>query len=84
MDLLSTGIWWVILIGGVVSVAITGVLAAGVSYSRMESIAVDMSPDYASLSQAGEALPYLPLSQTGLAAKISRIFKPDSGSTPTT
>ena len=84
MDLLSNGIWWVILIGGVASVAITGVLAAGVSYSRMESIAVDMSPDYDSLSQAGEALPYQPLNQTRLVSKIVRMFRPDSGSTPTT
>ena len=84
MDLLSHGIWWIILIGGVSSVAITGILAAGVSYSRMESIAVDMSPDYDALSQAGEALPYQPLGQTRLVSKIVRMFRPDNGSTPTT
>lgn len=84
MDLLSNGLWWVILVGGVASVAITGILAAGVSYSRMESIAVDMSPDYDSLSQAGEAMPYQPLHQTRLGSKIARMFRPDSGSTPTT
>ncbi len=84
MDLLSNGIWWVILVGGVASVAITGILAAGVSYSRMESIAIDMSPDYDSLSQAGEAMPYQPLQKTRLGSKIVRMFRPDSGSTPTT
>lgn len=83
MDLLNTGIWWVILIGGLASLVITGVMAAGVSYSRLESIAVDMSPDYDSLSQAGEALPYQPLNQTGLVGKIARMFRSDSESTPT-
>ena len=83
MDLLHSGIWWVILIGGLASILVTGVLAAGVSYSRLESIAVDMSPDYDALSQAGEALPYQPLNQTGLFRKIARMFRPDSESTPT-
>ena len=84
MDLMYSGIWWVLFIGGLASILITGVLAAGVSYSRLESIAVDMSPDYESLSQAGEALPYQPLNQTGLVRKISRMFRMGSESTPTT
>ena len=84
MELVTSGLWWVVLVGGLASVVITGVLAAGVSYSRMESIAVDMSPDYDSLSQAEEALPYQPLNRAGVVGKIAGMLRSGSKSTPTT
>ena len=59
LELLYVGLFWTILIGALVTIVLVGVLAGGVAHNRLESVAIDMSPDQDSLSTAKK--PYQPL-----------------------
>ena len=54
MELLQIGLFWTLLVGALATVLVVGVVAGGVSYNRLERIAIDMSTDEESLSRAEE------------------------------
>ncbi len=66
MELLQIGIFWTLLVGALATVLVVGVVAGGVSYTRLERIAIDMSTDEESLSKADEGIPYHTVSAKGL------------------
>ena len=68
MELLQLGLFWTLLVGALAIVLVVAVVAGGVSYNRLERIAIDMSTDEESLSQAGEGLPYQPVWRAGCFA----------------
>ena len=51
---------------------VVGVVAGGVSYNRLERIAIDMSTDEESLSQAEKGLPYQQVNARGLIGGLFR------------
>ncbi len=75
MELLQIGVFWVLLGGALATVLVVGVVAGGVSYNRLERIAIDMSTDEESLSNADEGLPYHPVNAKGLVSGLSRKLK---------
>ena len=66
MELLQIGLFWALLVGALATILVVGVVAGGVSYNRLERIAIDMSTDEESLSKADEGIPYHPVSAKGL------------------
>ena len=72
MELLQYGIFYILLIGALTTVLVVGVVAGGVSYTRLERIAIDMSTDEESLSQAEEGLPYHSYNARGLVNVLLR------------
>ena len=72
MELLQIGIFWVLLVGALATILVVGVVAGGVSYNRLDRIAIDMSTDEESLSNAGEGLPYQPVNTRGLVSGLFR------------
>jgi len=72
MELLQIGIFWVLLVGALATILVVGVVAGGVSYNRLERIAIDMSTDEESLSKADEGLPYHAVNAKGLASGLFR------------
>ncbi len=72
MELLQIGIFWVLLVGALATVLVVGVVAGGVSYTRLERIAIDMSTDEESLSKADEGIPYHPVNAKGLVKGLLR------------
>ena len=72
MELLQIGFFWALLVGALVTVLVVAVVAGGVSYNRLEGIAIDMSTDEESLSKAEEGLPYYAVSPRGLVSGLFR------------
>ena len=72
MELLQIGIFWTLLVGSLVTVLVVAVVAGGVSYNRLERIAIDMSTDEESLRKAQEGLPYHAVSARGLVSGLFR------------
>ncbi len=72
MELLQIGLFWALLVGALATILVVGVVAGGVSYNRLERIAIDMSTDEESLSKAEEGLPYQPVSTRGLVSGLFR------------
>ncbi len=72
MELLQIGIFWVLLVGALATILVVGVVAGGVSYNRLERIAIDMSTDEESLSKADEGLPYHAVNTKGLVSGLFR------------
>ena len=75
MELLQLGLFWTLLVGALVTVLVVGVVAGGVSYNRLERIAIDMSTDEESLSKAGEGLPYQQVQVRDWFKSLSRKLK---------
>ena len=72
MELLQIGFFWALLVGALGIVLVVGVVAGGVSYNRLERIAIDMSTDQESLSKAEEGLPYQPVNAKGMVTGLFR------------
>ena len=72
MELLQIGLFWALLVGALATILVVGVVAGGVSYNRLERIAIDMSTDEESLSKAEEGLPYHPVNTKGLVSGLFR------------
>ena len=72
MELLQLGLFWALLVGALATILVVGVVAGGVSYNRLERIAIDMSTDQESLSIAGEGLPYQRVNTRGLVSGLFR------------
>ena len=72
MELLQIGLFWTLLVGALATVLVVGVVAGGVSYNRLERIAIDMSADEESLSPAEEGLPYQQVDARGLMGGLLR------------
>lgn len=72
MELLQIGFFWVLLVGALATVLVVGVVAGGVSYNKLERIAIDMSTDEESLSMAGEGLPYHSVNAKGMVRGLAR------------
>ncbi len=72
MEFIQLGLFWALLVGALATILVVGVVAGGVSYNRLERIAIDMSTDEESLSKAGEGLPYQPVSTRGLVSGLFR------------
>ena len=75
MELIELGLFWVLLVGALATVLVVGVVAGGVSYNRLERIAIDMSTDEESLSKAEEGLPYQPVNARGFIGGLFRKLK---------
>lgn len=72
MELLQIGLFWTLLVGALATVLVVGVVAGGVSYNRLERIAIDMSTDEESLSRAEAGLPYQQVNARGLMGGLLR------------
>ena len=72
MDLLQIGLFWALLVGALAIVLVVGVVAGGVSYNRLERIAIDMSTDEESLSKASGGLNYHPVNAKRLVGGLFR------------
>ncbi len=72
MELLQLGLFWALLVGALATVLVVGVVAGGVSYNRLERIAIDMSTDEESLRKADEGRPYQPVNTRGLVSGLFR------------
>ena len=74
MELLQIGLFWTLLVGALATVLVVAVVAGGggVSYNRLERIAIDMSTDEESLSKAEAGLPYHSVNAKGLVSGLSR------------
>ena len=80
MELVQIGLFWVLLAGALAMVLVVGVVAGGVSYNRLERIAIDMTTDEESLSKADEGIPYHPVNAKGLVSGLFRKLKITRGS----
>ncbi len=72
MEFIQLGLFWALLVGALATILVVGVVAGGVSYNRMERIAIDMSTDEESLSKAQQGLPYHAVSPRGLVSGLFR------------
>ena len=72
MEFIQLGLFWALLVGALATILVVGVVAGGVSYNRLERIAIDMSTDEESLSNAGEGLPYQPVNTKGFVSGLFR------------
>jgi uncharacterized membrane protein len=72
MEFIQLGLFWALLVGALATILVVGVVAGGVSYNRLERIAIDMSTDEESLSNAGKGLPYQPVNTRGLVGGLFR------------
>ncbi len=72
MEILQIGLFWTLLVGALGTVLVVGVVAGGVSYNRLERIAIDMSTDEESLSRAEKGLPYQQVNARGLIGGLIR------------
>ena len=72
MELFQLLLFWPLLIGALATVLVVGVVAGGVSYTRLERIAIDMSTDEESISKADEGIPYHSVNAKGLLEGLFR------------
>ena len=72
MELLQIGLFWTLLVGALATVLVVAVVAGGVSYNRLERIAIDISTDEESLSKTEAGLPYHSVNAKGLVSGLSR------------
>ena len=80
MEFIQLGLFWALLVGSLATILVVGVVAGGVSYNRLERIAIDMSTDEESLSKVEEGLPYQPVNTRGLVSGLFRKLRKTSDS----